>query len=399
MGPSDCKKMLHKDSWSSVKEADSIMNTWRKLVTALPNGQELLAIPEVQTCMSYGDMSMAAYTLNVSLPGEDVKKYKTCQSLAHDLVLILEGILNQELKSPWSAHQLTDSQGSSQSKDVGAQRPAIMRELSSDGSVKDSALMLQEAGFAVGQHVRRKADQETGMLMAMEHGRVKLRQPSGSIVRVSIDSFLAGHWQVFTPKPEPQTVEDLSLYSPAKFPEYERQMLLACLYMDMHELMKKHETNLMLQKLKVTLKPRKSVEATAFIPRNKLIMVPMGLSIKHGQKKPEDAIFHIITPMSDYFFWIVSFIQIPKAEGDAGFINPAFLVQPLPVSDNWNCEVSHVKSTRDKKVQLPILKNTLDLQQDDVLHMPKPEKTVHVEALQADTPPRKRICSKKPGDS
>ena len=169
--------------------------------------------------------------------------------------------------------------------------------------------------------------------------------------------------------------------------------------MDMHELMKKHETNLMLQKLKVTLKPRKSVEATAFIPRNKLIMVPMGLSIKHGQKKPEDAIFHIITPMSDYFFWIVSFIQIPKAEGDAGFINPAFLVQPLPVSDNWNCEVSHVKSTRDKKVQLPILKNKLDLQQDDVLYMPKPEKTVHVEALQADTPPRKRICSKKPGDS
>lgn len=399
VGPSECKKMLHKDSWSSVKEADSIMNTWRKLVTALPNGQELLMIPEVQTCMSYGDMSMAAYTLNVTLPGEDIKKYKTCQSLAHDLVLILEGILNQDLQSPWSAHQLTDSQGSSQSKDVGSQRPAIMRELSSDGSVKDSALMLKEAGFAVGQHVRRKADQETGMLMAMEQGRVKLKQPSGSIVRVSIDSFLAGHWQVFTPKPEPQTVEDLSLYSPANFPEYERQMLLACLYMDMHELMQKHETNPMLQKLKVTLKPRKSVEATAFIPRNKLIMVPMGLSIKHGQKKPEDAIFEIITPMSDYFFWIVSFIQIPKAEGDAGFINPAFLVQPLPASDTWNCEVSHVKSTRDKKVQLPILKNTLDLQQDDVLYMPKPEKTVHVEALQADTPPRKRFCSKKPGDS
>ena len=145
VGPSECKKKLHKDSWSSVKEAGSIMNTWRKLVTALPNGQELLAIPEVQTCMSYGDMSMAAYTLNVTLPGEDVKKYKTCQSLAHDLVLILEGILNQELKSPWSAHQLTDSQGSSQSNDVGAQRPAIMRELSSDGSVKDSALCCRAA--------------------------------------------------------------------------------------------------------------------------------------------------------------------------------------------------------------------------------------------------------------
>ena len=101
--------MLHKDSWSSVKEADSIMNTWRKLVTALPNGQELLAIPEVQTCMSYGDMSMAAYTLNVSLPGEDVKKYKTCQSLAHDLVLILEGIFEPGTEVPMvstPAHRL-----------------------------------------------------------------------------------------------------------------------------------------------------------------------------------------------------------------------------------------------------------------------------------------------------
>ncbi|CAE7693022.1 unnamed protein product [Symbiodinium sp. CCMP2592] len=326
VGSAKCKKMLHKDSTASVKEADTIMSTWRKLVTALPNGAELLMKPEVQTCLSYGDMSLAAFTLNVMLPG----------------------ILKTDLNGPWAAHKVADSGDASGSKQVGAPK-AIMRELSSDGSVKDSALMLEEAGFSVGQHVRRKADQETGQLMAMELGRVKLKQPSGSIVRVSIDSFLAGHWQVFTPKPEPQTVDDLSVYSPLNFPEYERQMLLACLYMDMHELMQKHETNPMLQKLK-------------------------------------DAIFDIITPMSDYFFWIVSFIQIPKAEGDAGFINPAFLVQPLPVSDTWNCEVSHVKSNRDKKVQLPILKNTLDVQQDDVLYMPKAEKTVHVEALQAETP-------------
>ncbi|CAE7208889.1 unnamed protein product [Symbiodinium sp. CCMP2592] len=375
VGSAECKKMLHKDSTASVKEADTIMSTWRKLVTALPDGAELLMKPEVQTCLSYGDMSLAAFTLNVMLPGEDLKKYKTSQSLAHDLVLILEGILKTDLNGPWAAHKVADSGEASGSKQVGAPM-AIMRELSSDGS----------------------ADQETGQVTAIELGRVKLKQPSGSVVRVSIDSFLAGHWQVYTPKPEPQTVDDLSVYSPLNFPEYERQMLLACLYMDMHELMQKHDTNPMLQKLRVTLKPRKSVQATAFIPKNKLIMVPMGLTIKHGQKKPEDAIFDIITPMSDYFFWIVSFIQIPKAEGDAGFINPAFLVQPLPVSDTWNCEVSHVKSNRDKKVQLPILKNTLDLQQDDVLYMPKAEKTVHVEALQVDTPPRKRICSKKPGE-
>ncbi|CAE7280048.1 unnamed protein product [Symbiodinium sp. CCMP2592] len=397
VGSAECKKMLHKDSTASVKEADTIMSTWRKLVTALPDGAELLMKPEVQTCLSYGDMSLAAFTLNVMLPGEDLKKYKTSQSLAHDLVLILEGILKTDLNGPWAAHKVADSGEASGSKQVGAPM-AIMRELSSDGSVKDSAVMMAESGFSVGQYVRRKADQETGQVTAIELGRVKLKQPSGSVVRVSIDSFLAGHWQVYTPKPEPQTVDDLSVYSPLNFPEYERQMLLACLYMDMHELMQKHDTNPMLQKLRVTLKPRKSVQATAFIPKNKLIMVPMGLTIKHGQKKPEDAIFDIIAPMSDYFFWIVSFIQIPKAEGDAGFINPAFLVQPLPVSDTWNCEVSHVKSNRDKKVQLPILKNTLDLQQDDVLYMPKAEKTVHVEALQVDTPPRKRICSKKPGE-
>ena len=82
VGPAECRKMLHKDSWPSVKEADTIMSTWRKLVTALADGPELLMRPEVQTCLSYGDMSLAAYTLNVTLPGEDLKKYKTSQSLA-----------------------------------------------------------------------------------------------------------------------------------------------------------------------------------------------------------------------------------------------------------------------------------------------------------------------------
>ena len=186
--------MLHKDSWPSVKQADSIMSEWRKLVPTLPNGQELLMIPQVQTCMSYGDTLMGAYTLNVTLPGEGFKKYRTCQSLAHDVDLILDGILKAELNSPWSAHPVTDSQGSSQSKDVGAQR-AIVRGLSPDATMKDSALMLTEAGLAVGQHVRRKADQESGMLVAIESGRVKLKQPSGSLARASIDSFLAGHWQ------------------------------------------------------------------------------------------------------------------------------------------------------------------------------------------------------------
>ena len=103
-GPSDCKRMLSKENAAAVKDADAHMCQWRKLIEALPDGMTKLKLPQVQTTLSLGDMSMAAFTLSLNLPGEDLKKYKSREALAHDVVLILQVVLGCTLASPWEAH-------------------------------------------------------------------------------------------------------------------------------------------------------------------------------------------------------------------------------------------------------------------------------------------------------
>eukprot|EP00439_Symbiodinium_sp_Y106_P071585 s2379_g12.t3 len=280
----DLKKMMSKDMLGSVREADAIMTEWRSIVTsigdtahmhevhrALSYGDMSLAayvmgisltgedlhMHEVHRALSYGDMSLAAYVMGISLTGEDLQKYKCKESLAHDVVVILQGIVQVPLASPWAAHQVKPPAApagykckESLAHDVvvilqgivqvplaspwaahqvkppaapagspasqPAPRQSIMRELAADGSVKDSADLLKEAGFEAGQHVRRKADQEYGEILSVDKGRVRLKQAGGDVVRVSMDGFLAGEWSVFTPKPEPHVIEDVFQYFPTE---------------------------------------------------------------------------------------------------------------------------------------------------------------------------------------
>ena len=132
-------------------------------------------------------------------------------------------------------------------------------------------------------------------------------------------------------------MKTFSSISPTQSPEYQKQKLLAELYLDMHELFEKHFQNPYLSKLRLLLKPRKAVEVTGAIPKQKLFLCPASVQIKHSSKQPEDAMFQIATPMADCYFWVQPYMQLPKAEGDvAGFLNPAFLVQGLTDADGLN---------------------------------------------------------------
>ena len=397
MSLADLKKMMSKDMLGSVRDADGMMTEWRKIVTSMGDTIDTARMHEIHRALSYGDMSLAAYVMAISLTGEDLQKYQCKESLAHDVVVILEGIGQVKLASPWAAHEVKSTGAAATSSSQPA-RKSIMRELAADGSVKDSADLLKEAGFEAGQHVRRKADQESGEILSVEKGRVRLKQAGGDVVRVSMDGFLAGEWSVFIPKPEPHVIEDVFQYFPTQSPEYQKQKLLAELYLDMHELFEKHSQNPYLSKLRLLLKPRKAVEVTGTIPKQKLFLCPLSVQIKHSSKQPEDAMFQIGTPMADCYFWVQPYMQLPKAEGDAaGFLNPAFLVQGLTDAEALNMEVIHVKSTRNKGVLLPLLRNMNALHQGDTLFMQKQEKSVNVEPLKQDiTPPRTRHSTKRP---
>ena len=105
-------------------------------------------------------------------------------------------------------------------------------------------------------------------------------------------------------------------------------------------------------KISVNLKPRKSVIATTFVPKGKLVLVPAALNIKAGLKKPDEALFSIRIqhPETDIHIWLQSAFVIPKAEGDPGFFSPAFLVQPLIDESECNTEGFYAKSSRCKNV-------------------------------------------------
>ena len=266
----DCKRMLSKENAASVQAADAQMSTWRRLIEALPDGAKKLSSSNVQTALSLGDMSLAAYTLSLNIPGEDLKRYQCKEALAHDIVLILQGVLSCSIPSPWLAHATEPAKDTETDSQKGVK---LTRELNEDGSVKDSACLLNEAGFFNGSWVRRKADMESGNITAVQNGKVSLKQ-NERMVKVPLDAFLDGQWALFTPKAEPQVLEDVRAYSPNQFPGYTRQILIANCALDLNELYEKHQSSQSWDRLRVTLKPRKSVVATNFLGKGKLILCP-----------------------------------------------------------------------------------------------------------------------------
>ena len=114
--------MISKETLPKVKESDSIMAKWRELVHSASMTAGLNA------GLNFADMQMAAFTLGITIPGEDLKRYKTAAALAHDIVLILQGISGVSLDSPWKAHaQAPDEEKSSSSS--AAPKVVLMREL------------------------------------------------------------------------------------------------------------------------------------------------------------------------------------------------------------------------------------------------------------------------------
>ena len=369
----DCKKMISKETLPKVKESDSIMAKWRELVHSASMTAGLNA------GLNFADMQMAAFTLGITIPGEDLKRYKTAAALAHDIVLILQGISGVSLDSPWKAHAQAPDQEKSSSSSA-APKVVLMRELNEDGTVKDCENMLREMGYLIGSHVRRAADGEAGQIIAIQGRTVRLQQANG-VSKVSVDAFLSNEWSTFVPKAEVQTITDVMMYAPTSFPEFQRQTLLAKCWLDLCDLQKKHEGSEVLSNLSIQLKPRKGVQVTGFIPRGKLVLIPVGLQLKHGLQEPEDNRFPIIVPVDGLHVWVPPVTVLPKAESEQGFLNPAFLVQTLPSAADCNMSLAHIKSERTKGVKLPMLKNTHDLKEGDFLYMFRGKKDVEVEAL------------------
>ncbi|CAE7214558.1 unnamed protein product [Symbiodinium sp. CCMP2456] len=357
----DAKRMMHKDMLTEVRAADGIMHQWRQLVEGLPNkGKDLLAKPELITALSFADMHLIGFVLKLPV---DVRQYSSKEALAHDVVVIMRGICGQHVDSPWEAHAMQQKAV----EDTSSPKVVAMRELNPDGTVKQP-----DAGFKVGSWCRRKSDGQSGQIVACQGGKVQLKQPDGNLGKVVLDVFLGGDWTVFTPKPEPVLIPDVLLYAPSKHPDFEKQQMQAIMMLDMFDLQAKHEANSMLARLHMHLMP---------------------------QKKVPDDCFEVLPPVADMHFWSAPMLVLPKAEGDPGFANLAFMIQTTHDEDVGNMEVSYIKSQRMSKIQLPVLKNHREIAEGESLFIYKPKVEVPLMPLDSDSPkPAKRMRSKAPAE-
>ena len=388
----DAKKMMHKDMLTEVRAADGIMHQWRQLAEGLPDqGKDLLAKPEMITALSFADMHLIGFVLKLPV---DVRQYSSKEALAHDVVVIMRGICGQHLDSPWEAHAMQQKAA----EDTSSPKVVAMRELNPDGTVKQPVTLLEDAGFKVGSWCRRKSDGQSGQIVSCQGGKVQLKQPDGNLGKVVLDVFLGGDWTVFTPKPEPVLITDVLQYAPSKHPDFEKQQMQAIMMLDMFDLQAKHEANSMLARLHMHLKPQKKVVAVAKIPKMKLTLVPCSLQLKHGAKVPDDC-FEVLPPVADMHFWSAPMLVLPKAEGDPGFANFAFMIQTTHDEDVGNMEVSYIKSQRMSKIQLPVLKNHREITEGESLFIYKPKVEVPPMPLDADSPkPSKRMRTKGPAE-
>ncbi|CAE7237111.1 unnamed protein product [Symbiodinium sp. CCMP2592] len=387
----DAKRMMHKDMLTEVRAADLIMYQWRQLVEGLSKGKDLLASPELITALNFADMHLIGFLLKLPV---DVKQYSSKEALAHDAVVIMRGICGQHVDSPWEAHALQQKVA----EDTSSPKVVAMRELNPDGTVKQPLTLLEDAGFKVGSWCRRKSDGQSGQIVVCQGGKVQLKQADGNLGKVVLDVFLGGDWAVFTPKPEPVLIPDVLQYAPSKHPDFQKQQMQATMMLDIFDLQAKHEANSMLARLHMHLKPQKKIVAIGKIPKMRLTLVPCSLQLKHGAKVPDDC-FEVFPAVGDVHFWSAPMLVLPKAEGDAGFANLAFMIQSTHEEDLANMEVCYVRSQRMKEIQLPLLKNVREVAEGESLCIYKEKTEVPPMPLDQDSPkPNKRMRTKAPAD-
>lgn len=74
------------------------------------------------------------------------------------------------------------------------------------GQVAEETRLVQDLGFAIGDHIKRK-DKLTAVICGFEKGRVRLEVDQNVIATVSAKSFLKKEWAKYVPRKEDVPIE------------------------------------------------------------------------------------------------------------------------------------------------------------------------------------------------
>ncbi|CAE7245005.1 unnamed protein product [Symbiodinium sp. CCMP2456] len=351
----NAKKMFSKDCSPKILEGDKVLRELRELVSSA--GIDILHDVRFINILGIVDMTVARFCLG--LQAEDGKEYKSIQGIAHDATLLF-ATLGVQLTSPWqtSAEATTGAQSSK------SQAFERMRELNSDGSLRNASELLADKGFTLQAFVRRRADKLECRIDGIQGQQIHLVElGKKGIMKVPIEQFLAGTWAIFQPRSEPEIIEDLSVFMPSECHDFQAAVVVACIQKELATLTEDHK-DVMLQ-LSLQLKPTKALVTKKNFSKGQLVLIPSSYKVVQRPKSQGDLSNAVKVQVDwqadDRQFWITACNSMPKAdeafEPGKHCLAPFFLV---PASEEVGAInlVMFMAGSKESKVKIPILKNT-----------------------------------------
>ena len=131
-------------------------------------------------------------------------KYKTVEHALQASIVQIHELGGPVLSQKWEAFAPDAKQGVGGASSSGG---LTMRQYHEDGRITKETQMVQDMGFAVGDHVKRK-DKTTAVVSGFTDDKVKLELDSNITCTVSAKSFLRKEWSKYIPRKEEQPIQD-----------------------------------------------------------------------------------------------------------------------------------------------------------------------------------------------
>jgi hypothetical protein len=316
----DVKKLLTKDIFPKVLVADSLI----RQVRVIADDSQLGCVKTLDA-ISKMEMDLVMFVME--------KKHKdwflppSLGAVAGACVETLSSIAGVGILNPWLTEIVAASIAAGPTAIPRALTGVIMRDLSSDGKLRNECALVVEKGFSVGMTVARKADKIVGTIQSIAASGVVIRVQGaeGKMVVGSLDSFGNGEWAEFTPKAEPEELLEWHAHAPHVSPLFDALLHKGEIAMQMHDLDEKHAAVLIGSK--VFVKPKKDVVASKAFALHKLILVPSTVRVdcKSDCKDVVPSGCVDVGCHGGMRFWLTGANQLPK-KADAGFIAPYWFV-------------------------------------------------------------------------
>jgi hypothetical protein len=260
-----------------------------------------------------------------------------------------------------------------------------MRELNSDGSIKDVCKLLASYGFNIGDTVERKSDKSVGEILSVDDGKVKLKISGDVVAVVPVEAFMKRQWHVAANKNAPVEIKPTMHIQQCQ--RFINNRIAAFISLELADLAAQHEH--FLEDVEIHIKPKRGVKVTKPYAKGKLLIVPVCLKVIVGDKPPKSVIMVGVATVGSKF-WL-SPLPTPKQADDiaAPFW---FIGQDV---ENHNMEMFNVKASSNPQfvefhVQIPIARNSKALKAGDWLMFPKIQSDEPVEPLHIVEGPTKR---------